>query len=90
MVPMLWRSRALTRSPTAAWLAGAGSALTYDLTMPDVATLPGFPVAARLTAGPNDAAVSGFGFTGQGILDLRPTLGMEFKAASRGVVINVP
>ena len=75
---------------TASWLAGAGSALAYDLTMPDVSALPGFPAAARLATGPNDAAVSAFGFTGQGIFDLRPTLGMEFKAASRGVGIVVP
>jgi hypothetical protein len=75
---------------TSAWLAGAGSALAYDLTMPDVSALPGFPPAARLTAGPNDTAVSGFGWTGQGIFDLRPAIGMEFKAASRGVAIVVP
>ena len=75
---------------TSGWLTAAGNVLAYDLTMPDVSALPGFPAAARLTAGPNDAAVSAFGFTGQGIFDLRPTLGTEFKAASRGVGIVVP
>jgi hypothetical protein len=75
---------------SSAWLAGAGSSLTYDFTMPDVFGLAGFPAAARLTPGPNDSAVSGFGFNGQGIFDLRPALGMEFKAASRGFMVPVP
>jgi len=75
---------------TNAWLAGAGSQSTFDLTMPDVSGLPGFPAAARLTAGLSDASVSAFGFNGPGIFDLRPSLGNEFKAAARSVQIGVP
>jgi hypothetical protein len=75
---------------TTAWLAGAGSESIYDLTMPDVSGLPGFPAAARLTAGLTDASVSAFGFNGPGIFDLRPSLGAEFKAAARSVQIGVP
>ncbi len=75
---------------TSAWLAGAGNALAYDLTMPDVAGLAGFPAAARLTAGLSDASVSAFGFNGPGIFDLRPSLGNEFKASARTVQVGVP
>jgi hypothetical protein len=58
--------------------------------MPDVAGLPGFPVAARLTAGTNTLSLDAFGFTGPGIFDLRPTLGSEFKAADRFRRVIVP
>jgi hypothetical protein len=75
---------------TAAWLAGAGMTSAYDFTMPDVSTLPTFPPGARLTTGPNDAAVSAFGWTGTGTFDLFPAIGAEFKAASRGLAIAVP
>jgi hypothetical protein len=75
---------------TSAWLAAAGSASSFDLTMPDVAGLPGFPAASRLTAGESDVAVSAFGFTGDGIFDLRPSPGAEFKAATRSLTIGVP
>jgi hypothetical protein len=75
---------------TGAYLAAAGSALTYDLTMPDVAGLPGFPVASRLAAGSNDLATTGDGFTGQGVFEPRPTLGGEFKAAVRITSVTVP
>jgi hypothetical protein len=75
---------------TGAYLTASGSALAYDITMPDVAGLAGFPVAARLTAGTNDLVVSGFGFTGPGTFDLKPTLGSEFKASIRNATISVP
>jgi hypothetical protein len=75
---------------TGAYLAAAGGALVYDLTMPDVSGLAGFPAAARLTAGPNRMTASGFGFTGTGIFDVRPSVGAEFKAASKSVTISVP
>jgi hypothetical protein len=75
---------------TSTYLAAAGNALAYDFTMPDVAGLAGFPVAARLTAGVNEVSASGFGFTGPGIFDLEPNLGSEFKAGARGFTINVP
>jgi hypothetical protein len=75
---------------TGAYLTASGSALAYDITMPDVAGLAGFPVAARLTAGTNDLVVSGFGFDGAGIFDVVPTLGSEFKASIRNATISVP
>jgi hypothetical protein len=58
--------------------------------MPDVASLAGFPLAARLAQGVNHASVSAFGFTGPGIFDLEPTLGGEAKAATRVVPVVVP
>jgi hypothetical protein len=75
---------------TGAYLTASGNALAYDITMPDVAALAGFPAAARLTAGSNDVTVSGFGFTGPGLFYLRPTLGSESKASIRNTAISVP
>ena len=62
----------------------SGSALAYDITMPDVAGLAGFPVAARLMSGSNEVVVSGGGFTGPGTFVLVPSLGSE----GRGFVLN--
>jgi hypothetical protein len=75
---------------TGAYLTASGSALAYDITMPDIAGLPGFPAAARLTAGSNDVTVSGFGFTGPGIFDPQPTPGTEYMASIRNTAISVP
>ena len=75
---------------SSAYLTSAGSALAYDFTMPDVGGLATFPVAARVTTGTNDVRLGASGFTGPGIFDLRPTLGSEFKAASKVATINVP
>ena len=75
---------------TSAYLTAAGSALSYNFTMPDVAALPGFPVASRLVAGNNALATTGDGFTGQGIFEPHPSLGGEFKAAVRIISLTVP
>jgi len=75
---------------TSAYRTVAGSAVSYDFTMPDVAGLPGFPVASRLAAGSNVVATTGDGFTGQGIFEPRPTLGGEFKGAVRFASLTVP
>ncbi|HSE52268.1 MAG TPA: hypothetical protein VLB00_08760 [Gemmatimonadales bacterium] len=75
---------------TSAWLAAAGNPLAYDITMPDVSGLSGFPVASRLTAGLSLVAASGFGFTGTGVFEVRPSLGSEFRAATKGTTITVP
>ena len=75
---------------TSTYLTTSGGSLAYDFTMPDVFGLAGFPAAARVGGGSNNATVSGFGFTGPGIFDLTPTLGSEFKAAVRASTINVP
>ena len=75
---------------TGAYLAAAGNASAYDLTMPDVAGLTGFPIASRLTAGTNDLALTGLTFTGPGIFGLQPNVGGEFKASIRVMTIQVP
>jgi hypothetical protein len=75
---------------TGAYLTASGSALAYDITMPDVAGLAGFPGAARLTAGSNDVVASGFGFTGPGTFEPLSALGNEYKASTRNTTINVP
>jgi hypothetical protein len=80
----------LSMIATSAYLTGSGNALAYDFTVPDIATLAGFPMAARLTAGANDVSASAFGFTGPGIFDLQPNLGSEFKAATKAATMDVP
>ena len=75
---------------TGAWLSASGNSLAYDFTMPDFTTLPGFPVAARLTAGTNDLIASGFGFTGQGIFESLPSIGTEFRGSQRNTTVTVP
>jgi hypothetical protein len=75
---------------TAAYLGAAGSVTAYDLTMPDVASLPGFPAGARLTAGANQLATDAWGFTAAGGFEPRPVLGMEFKSSLRISQIIVP
>jgi hypothetical protein len=75
---------------TGAYWAASGTPLAYDITLPDVSGLVGFPVAARLTAGPNDVTTTAFGFAGQGILELVPSSGGEFRAATKGSTITVP
>lgn len=76
---------------TGAWLDAAGSLGAFDITMPDVAGLAGFPAAARLTPGTNDVVVSAAGWVnGPGIFDLRPTLGAEHKESTRYGTITVP
>jgi hypothetical protein len=75
---------------TGAWLSASGNSLAYDFTMPDFTTLPGFPVAARLTAGANDLIASGFGFTGQGIFESLPSIGTGFRGSQRNTTVAVP
>jgi hypothetical protein len=75
---------------TGAYLTASGSALAYDITMPDVTGLAGFPAAARPTAGSNDVVASGFGFTGPGTFEPLPALGSEYKASIRNTTIQVP
>jgi hypothetical protein len=75
---------------TSAWLAASGSATSYDLTMPDVASLPGFPTSARLKAGLNSVTTEAFGFTGPGTFEARPVAGTESKTSIRTRTIDVP
>jgi hypothetical protein len=75
---------------TGAWLAASGNAFGYDLTMPDVAGLAGFPASARLTGGTNQVLFSPFGFTGSGIFGLEPAVGGEFRSGTRAITVAVP
>ncbi len=75
---------------TGAYLTAAGSASAYDLSMPDVAGLTGFPAASRLTAGSNTITVTGFGFTGSGILAARPQIGDQMQLGTKAGTITVP
>jgi hypothetical protein len=72
------------------WLTAAGNASSYDLVMPDIDGLPGFPIAARLSVGDNAVYVSALGFNGPGVFEPFPTIGKEMKAALKGVTITVP
>ena len=75
---------------TGAYLTAAGSASAYDLSMPDVAGLTGFPAASRLTAGSNTISVTGFGFTGSGILAARPQIGDQMQLGTKAGTLTVP
>jgi hypothetical protein len=75
---------------TRAYLGASGPGLTYDLTMPELSPFSGFPAAARLTAGENEAFVGGFGFTGSGVFDPQPAPGIEFRAVAKRVLVQVP
>ena len=75
---------------TNAYLTAAGNALTYDITMPDVAGMAGFPAASRLTAGTNDVGIDAYGFTGAGSFAARPAVGVEERASVRITKITVP
>ena len=73
-----------------AWLAVSGTPGAYDVTMPDVAGLPGFPTEARLTTGDNVVTLSAHGFNGQGLYEPRPILGFESKELYKAFRITVP
>jgi hypothetical protein len=75
---------------TNAWLSASGVAAGYDLTMPDVAGLSGFPVASRLQQGSNFVVVEAFGFTGAGTFEPRPVVGTEAKSSTRTRTVDVP
>jgi len=75
---------------TGAYLTASQSPLAYDFVTPAVAGLAGFPVASRLTAGVNDVAVTVLGFNGPGLFDLVPTVGGEFRSATRAATVVVP
>lgn len=83
-------SNFLSISATGGYLASVGSASAYDLAMPDIAGLNGFPAASRLDAGANTASMSAFGWNGTGILTLRARAGDVLRGATRSVTVNVP
>jgi uncharacterized membrane protein len=75
---------------TGGYLAAAGSAGDFDLSIPDVAALAGFPIASRLTAGANTISTFNVGWTGTGIVTVQPQAGDELRAAGRSTAITVP
>ena len=75
---------------TNAWLTASGTAAGYDLTMPDVASLAGFPTVSRLTQGLNFVTTEAFGFTGPGTFEPIPSPGTEAKTSIRTRTITVP
>ena len=75
---------------TNAYLVATGSGQAYDLAMPDVAGLASFPSASRLTAGSAIVSAGGFGFTGSGIFEPVPALGVQYSEAVRHTVLAVP
>ncbi len=90
LVNMAGAGNLFSITATAAYLAAAGSASAYDVTMPDVAGLAGFPAASRLNAGQTLVTYTGYGWTGSGIMFLEPTIGDKMQMASKGATINVP
>lgn len=75
---------------TGGYLAAAGGSSAFDLAMPDVAALTGFPLASRLTAGANTLTTQGSGWTGAGILAPQPQPGDKLQFATHSTAINVP
>jgi hypothetical protein len=69
------------------YLGATGSTVPYNITMPDVAALTGFPTDSRLTAGVNVVTLAAVGFEGtEGLV----TFGWELREAHRTLKINVP
>ncbi|MCC6317075.1 MAG: hypothetical protein IT361_05220 [Gemmatimonadaceae bacterium] len=83
-------SNSLTISATGGYLAAVGSASTYDLAMPDIAGLNGFPVGSRLEAGQNTTGTTAFGWTGAGIITPQPRAGDLLRGSTRSTDFNVP
>ncbi|MBC7896648.1 MAG: hypothetical protein H7066_14625 [Cytophagaceae bacterium] len=75
---------------TKQYLTNSGVFSGFDLTMPPLAAVTGFPAASRLTAGTNDVRVSGLGWTGTGITAPRPQVGDQLRIATRGSTVVVP
>ena len=75
---------------TSAYLAASGNAAAYDLTMPDVQGLTGFPLSSRLTSGTNFIMTDAYGFTGAGVFDVIPAIGSEFRGSIRTTAVVVP
>jgi hypothetical protein len=74
---------------TTGYLAAVGNASTYDLSMPDLAALTGFPGAALLATGFYAVAIDAYGFNGPGVFNPRPVRGGEFKAAVRHTSVTI-
>ncbi len=77
-------------SATGGYLSVAGTSSLFDLPMPDVASLNGFPTGSGLLSGANEVTVQASGWNGGGLLALRPRAGDVFKAGLRAINISVP
>jgi hypothetical protein len=75
---------------TGGYLAIAGSSSSFDVVMPDIAGINGFPTGSGLLPGANEATISAIGWNGGGILTMRPRAGDVLKGAVRVVGVNVP
>lgn len=74
---------------TKQYLTNSGMLAGFDLSMPALAGLTGFPAASRLTSGTNELRVSGLGWTGTGITGPRPQVGDQLRIATRGSTVTV-
>ena len=74
---------------TTGYLAASGGAFQYNLAMPDLTALAGFPFASLLGAGDYDVAMDAYGFNGPGAFGPRPVRGGEFRAAVRNTSITI-
>jgi hypothetical protein len=83
-------SNAFTALATTDYLSAAGSPFTYNLTMPELAGLPGFPTASRLGAGENVLTTDMYGFTGTGTFLVHPAVGNEGRGSVRYTKVIVP
>jgi hypothetical protein len=77
-------------SRTGAYLTATGSSGSYDIVMPDLTGLAGFPLASGLPAGELETTVSVAGFTGGGIIAPTPANGVTALGAGKTVKIMVP
>jgi hypothetical protein len=80
----------ITVIQTGAYIAAAGSTATYDLSIPDLTALAGFPLPSGLPAGEIEAFVDTEGWTGSGTTGPAPVNGTVFQTASKTVKITVP
>lgn len=75
---------------TGAYLAATGSTAAYDLSIPDLTALAGFPFAAGLPAGPIEVLLEVSGWTGAGVQEPIVLNGTILRSASKSVTVMVP
>ena len=67
-----------------------GSNTAYDLSIPDLTALAGFPFVAGLPAGPIEVMVDVSGWTGAGVQVPVAVNGTILQTASKSVTVMVP
>lgn len=80
----------ITVAQTGAYIAASGNIATYDLSIPDLTTLAGFPLVSGLPGGEIEATVEANGWTGGGTTGALPVNGTVLQGAAKTVKINVP